>query len=729
MYKRSFIYCALCLAAVELASGGDISFSDVNRAYLAGRQTLAVAAADFNGDGILDLAAANRGVRYPGGGLSLFLGRADGTFEPQRAIIAGNLQPAEVVAADFNNDGKQDVALSNSSTISVMLGNGDATFQASKTGFAGYNLHQLAIADFNNDGNIDAAVNANDQTGAIRLVSVLLGDGAGGLGAPRFVGIGRSGSVLDQNFCVGDFNGDGKPDLVVGLNGATALSAFFGNGDGTFGAPKALPHVHGDFILSGMPIAGDFNGDGKRDVAVGTNQTDQRYSDIEFFSGDGNGNFANPKVSNDIGASFTLLAADFNGDSIPDLAVTLANSFGDPAGTPRPRYGNGDGTFREAPGDFFVIDGNGVGMASGDFNRDGNLDVAAPVSSGAVEVAFGLGMGTAVFPYSFGGGSWVVVADFNRDGNQDVAFSRSVQLGNGDGTFSGVDTLDTLYLPVAATVGDFNRDGIPDIAIATYDGSVALFRGIGDGTFRDAQYWPAGNVLLDIAEGDFNGDGNLDLAVLQGGPPPAPSSVALLFGDGHGSFRAPIFIGAGDGCTRIAAGDLNGDGKLDLAVSDKSASGAGYLALLIGNGDGTFQSPSFLTTGNSPALILITDLNGDGITDLVATDFANETLAVLIGSGAGQFGAPVIYKQVGAGTPPGGLAAGDWNGDGNLDLMVSSNLSVILPGNGDGTFGFAQAFATFDGNGIGAADFNNDGKLDTALVGDYEGMLLLNTTR
>ena len=217
----------------------------------------AIAVGDFNGDGKLDLAVGNAGV----GTVSILLGVGDGTFGAKTDFGVG-INPESIAVGDFNGDGKVDLAVANldSNTVSILLGAGDGTFGA-KTDFAtGFLPFSVAVGDFNGDGNLDLAVANSDAF----TVSVLLGTGTGTFGAKTdFITGGPSDSVA-----VGDFNGDGKLDLAVGnqnnLSGLNTVSVLLGTGTGAFGAKT-------DFITSGSPFAltaGDFNGDGKLDLVT-----------------------------------------------------------------------------------------------------------------------------------------------------------------------------------------------------------------------------------------------------------------------------------------------------------------------------------------------------------------------------------------------------------------------------------------------------------------------------
>jgi hypothetical protein len=227
-----------------------------------GTDPQAVAVGDFNGDGLLDVAVANFGLQVGGndGRLSILLRRSDGGFN--QTLLTLGINPNAVAVADLNRDGIPDVVVSNfgSNTVSVLLGNGDGTFQAAQNFNTGSGPDAVTAGDFNGDGIPDLAV-ANQKDGT---VSILLGNGNGTFKS----GVAYPAASLPLALAMGDFNGDGKTDLAVG--DATALSGnvslLFGNGDGTFQSPANFS-VGTNNATPGV-VAGDFNRDGRLDLAV-----------------------------------------------------------------------------------------------------------------------------------------------------------------------------------------------------------------------------------------------------------------------------------------------------------------------------------------------------------------------------------------------------------------------------------------------------------------------------
>jgi hypothetical protein len=351
--------------------------------YVVGANPQAIVTADVNGDGRLDLITANAGSNS----ISVLLGLPSskkvpaGTFAAARDYAVGP-GPYSLAVGDFNGDGKPDIAVGVSGGMSVLLGNGDGTFQAARNSPLGLGRY-IAVADVNGDGKLDLLSNYYG-------LSVLLGNGDGTFRAGPTTAI----PFVDAT-AVGDFNGDGRLDVIAtvgdGINTAdTSVALMLGNGDGTFGSPQTIwtPSSNERFF-SALTVA-DFNHDGKLDVAVGWGMVNTNGAEL--------------------------------------FIDVLLN--------------NGDGTFSPYSGGPSTIDNIGpttvVGLTSADINHDGNLDlIADSTGTSTVAVVFGRGDGGFGGPgfgeQTFsGGGTGLVVGDFNNDGYADVA------LVGGDGTGAGV---------------------------------------------------------------------------------------------------------------------------------------------------------------------------------------------------------------------------------------------------------------------------------------------------
>jgi hypothetical protein len=319
----------------------------------------------------------------------------------------------------------------------------------------------------------------------------------------------------------------------------------------------------------------------------------------------------------------------------------------------------------------------------------------------------------------------LALGDFNGDGIPDLAVSEfgvDILLGNGDGTFQP-RVLAPGFLPYIEfiAVGDFNGDGKLDLAVAycndtfptSQPGAVEILLGNGDGTFNLAAASPAtGNTPTGIATGDFNGDGNLDLAISNG----SSNTVTILLGNGNGTFNAAGSPATGNSPSSLVVGDFNGDGKPDLAVTNATDN---TVTILLGNGDGTFKAAASPVTGNRPSAIAAGDFNGKGKVDLAVANAAGNTITILLGNGDGTFTAATGPAIAGPIFSP--IAVADFNGDGIADLAVGGNAPALLLGNGDGTFTPSAPLSPFfyPIQSVVAADLDGDGIAD--VVDSTEG--------
>jgi hypothetical protein len=446
-----------------------------------------------------------------------------------------------------------------------------------------------------------------------------------------------------------DVNRDGNSDLIIrqqqspsaSLSDCCAVYILLGNGDGTFGSPRSFEAVpYYSLATNILMVAADFNGDGNPDLALGGGILFGQGS-VSILLGDGHGGF---------------------GDQFPRYPYAAAS-------LPPPH----------------------ASVAVGDFNRDGAMDAAAvnPVSN-EVAVLLGNGRGALDGARQFAAGSGpaaVAVADFNRDDKADLVTANStgndvtVMLGNGDGTFQPPMHTAVGTAPVAIVVADFNLDGKPDVAVANSGSNdVTILLGTGLGTFGRSYGVGVGTGPDGIAVGDFNGDGKPDLAVTN----LASQTVSILLGNGDGTFRSAGDLPVVAAPYAIAIGDFNLDGKLDLAVAvayQGHANAPAINAVLVaeGNGDGTFQPWTQWDVAMGPAAIVVGDFNLDGRPDVITANSITNDISVLLGSGDSQF-RPLV--NVGADYFASALAVADFNGDGKPDLVVADpangRLTVLL---------------------------------------------------
>jgi hypothetical protein len=444
----------------------------------------------------------------------------------------------------------------------------------------------------------------------------------------------------------------GGSGFTLTVNGTEFVSSSIVNWNGTALATTFVSSLQ----LTATVPAPDIATPGTASVTVSNPPPGGGTSNVMYFDV---ANQASSLVFSNFYSSFgevesSIIAVDFNGDGKLDLA-----SVGGSANVFLIELGNGDGTF-QAPLQY-PVGNEPSGVFAADFNGDGKLDVAV----------------------------------VNSQDN-----TVSILLGNGDGTFQAAKSFATGGFPFSVTSGDFNGDGKLDLAVAcggngsiNESGSISILLGNGDGTFQNhVDYTPPGTGLQTISAmtmGDFNGDGNLDAALVDEGAE-GQNDLFILLGNGDGTFQFnnPVPI-VGQVLWMLAA-DVNGDGKLDLVNSLHSE---GDIAVLIGNGDGTFQPPvEYSTGGNYPLQTVAGDLNADGKLDLAVANEPNDlsTVAVLLGNGDGTFQSPITFStdifDCGVGNCfPFALAVGDFNGDGEADLAATlantpNDLLVLLQG-------------------------------------------------
>ena len=351
-------------------------------------------------------------------------------------------------------------------------------------------------------------------------------------------------------------------------------------------------------------------------------------------------------------------------------------------------------------------------------------------------------------PMSFGAGlssAFVAAGDFNNDGKQDLVVANreyftsdvALLLGDGTGNFGTAKHFPVGREPVYVVAGDFNGDQNLDFATANSYveratptlGTVSVRLGDGKGDFGPPINTVAGASPSSLATGDFNNDGRLDLAVgtvgfalINEGPFVVFSGgVSVLLGDGAGGFnqsQAPDFQKVS--VASIATGDLNGDGKLDLALGlvpqPMVSGGSPHVMTMIGNGAGKFTIDQDFVITSAPISIVLGDFNHDGKLDLVNVDSKQgdffKTITIRLGTGTGTFASPTSLP---ISSNPQFVAASDFNLDGNLDLVVANGRVYVTLGNGSGGFGLPTDQARFFDRGA-TGDFNNDGKPDLALL-------------
>ena len=611
---------------------------------------------DLNGDGELDVVAVVRGstLALYSGAIMIFLGNGDGTFQAPSRYGLPAYGSNSVAVGDLNGDGKPDLAIATSGFvrgeghITILRNIGEGKFSYDGNAFANLDYPgSVALADLNGDGNLDLVF--SNATGP-RVVDIALGNGDGTFGPLAEF------PVNGDSLAVGDVNGDGIPDIVT-----DGISILFGDGKGGISNRKDFKGGQA-YDFGSMVMLTDFDGDGEVDIVIGTGNPKFFVGNgLTVVFGKGGGNFETAPVTNINGdcppycGAVSMAASDLNLDGIPDLIYVHQSDS---------RY----------PGALTVLQGKGDGTFFPVFQHDFQYDQSNPDQITATSV---------------------VSADFDNDGKPDVAVAIGhvpgssevhVFIGGGDGTLRPTSILrvPAQYIQ-SISAADFNSDGNIDIVVLTRTGdptrlaenAIWVYMGKGDGTFSSPFSNAAGSRPNSLAIGDFNNDGKLDLAIANSAVTLQTANVALLLGKGDGTFAsgASIPLSAPSinsntfvfGPMQLISADFNGDGQLDLAARLGSTGGDdGGFAILVGNGDGTFQTP-ILRPGRFRNM-LAADFNGDGILDLAGGS------AIFIGNGDGTFQAALEIPSADI------HVVADFNGDGMIDFgeIFGSGVAAVL---------------------------------------------------
>jgi uncharacterized protein (TIGR03437 family) len=631
--------------------------------------------------GIYDRAGVNQ--------LVTAISKPDRSFDRQVGYPVA-LNPSRIMLGDFNEDGNRDVAVvsygdyrSAGSFVSILLGKGDGTFGDAVQLPAGAEATTGAVGDLNGDGHADIAVlNSGSSQTSTPTVRLLFGNGDGTFRALT----GASGPRYPTAVAIADVNGDGKPDLIVG---GTGISYLPGNGDGTFRAPITVSSAGRALYVA----VGDFNEDGRPDIASSDGDK------LQLFVATADGNW---RWSASAAAGYSpweIIVTDFDLDGHLDLVAGTvdANAIAHIANETHVvvAFGKGDGTFEGAPS--YPLPAGPARIATADVNGDGIPDlITANGSGGGLSLLLGKGGATFEPPRqltpSSGSASLpgirdVAAADLNKDGKVDLVVTNSsvpavqVLQGRGDGTFGTPVSLAMTNNPLAVALGDFNGDGLLDIAAtgeaAGSSGSpaLAIFLANPGGGFRAGTTTVVGTSVGQLIAADINADGKFDLLLADAGTyganGPEKGGVLVLTGKGDGTFNAPVTLAAGYQVKSILLTDLNGDGVPDLLAAGSKPNYSNALAYLQGSAGGAFAAPVDIRTDFGPNSVAAGDFSGDGLIDLVVAHCCGDTqLGLYIGKGDGSFEPESLDSML---SSPVQVLAQDLDGDGRLDIVVGTN--------------------------------------------------------
>ncbi len=690
--------------------------------YPTGINPYNVLARDFSGDGKPDLAVANTGFSGTGTELSIFTNNGNGTFGFGIGYaVAGGFAPF-LHAADFNGDGKLDIFLRNQSFL-VFLNNGAGGFAqpltlGSVASLSGTGYASVSFGDFNGDSKTDI-VSSTYNSGTVLLITA---NNNNGFNAPLSFTAGARPGYMTPN----DFNRDGRLDLAVSNYDSGTVSVLLNNGNGGFNAAQ-----HYSAGSDPLEIAsGDFNGDSAPDLVLAYDAFATGNLKLAVLTNNGAGGFSVTKRYEKTGFANSLLIRDINSDGKLDLLMTtlsgmikhltvLAGNGTGEFGAPAYFNTGGGQAIQIYEGDF-----NNDGKPDFVTPHRESRDVGVLLNDGAG------GLAATSTTYGINGSPiQLAAADLNGDGKSDLVATSfgntnagpSLLLSDVNSRLS-TSTIDNTLSRGAALV-DLNSDNKPDLVTTSNTSAVTIHQNAGAGKFNPPVRINVGGELGVLATADFNGDGKGDVAALNH----TTNTVKILLSNGAGSFLSADEYPAGSfgGSTNfILATDLNADGKSDLIVTNSFS--AQRTLVLLNTGNGAFSAPTTLASGSLPLSCTAGDFNGDGNKDLAIANNGSATITILPGNGAGGFG---TGTNLNVGANPLAVAAVDFNGDGKLDLAAGIGRSTapyntsirIYPGNGAGGFGtpieypIAFNFSSFSGPSILATgDFNGDGKIDLA---------------
>ncbi len=619
--------------------------------------------------------------------------------------------PTSLAAADLDGDGRTDFALGQEpQAFSLALQSthglypGDLPFVST----SGTSTRAVRAADMDSDGDVDLVF------GAERLL-VARNDGAGGFGIIDQYPLPWFSEVL----VLVDIDLDGDVDVVTG-HAPGSLALRLNDGQGNLAAPIVVsPPGHAPKSIA----IGLIDSDAWPDIITGDNQHPAEFA---LHRGLGGGVFAAPVIFA-VGATPTtqhLALGDVTGDGLLDLVYGAVDDI------VHVLAGDGAGGFSEVGA--YVCDATMVCLALADLDRDGDLDVIGGAQiTGSVQIFLNQGAGVLTSATSWTAGAGVkgiACVDVNADGAIDVVVAAAesngmlILLGDGEG---GLRTPQRTSAGVSESGGsirllrnaDVDLDGRNDLIYLAREDSLSNWRmcvrrGLGGGAFDAATWMDVGPAAAGYVLCQLDSDGVLDVAVLENGAP------TLYLGDGAGGFTLSASLTVLAGAVELAAGDITGDGRVDLVVTTQvwcppPVSCPRFdVGVYAGDGAGGAALPVILTAGPNPTAPVIGDVDGDGLDDLIVFNAGDGTRSLF------KQVAPATYvTSISAHGPARASTLADVDGDGVLDLVTLDNAPAAhwRAGDGLGGFGVSQQVGEGGDDVLELADLDGDGDLDLAL--------------
>jgi hypothetical protein len=635
-----------------------------------GNTPVSLVAGNFTANGHLDLATGNLDPSSGVSNISVLVGKGDGTFEQAHSTATGSGYAA-IATGDFTSNGNLGVAVLDtiSNSVSILPGNGDGTFQQPLTFAlpAGSGASGMVAADFNGDGRLDLAI-AEPALGAVQI---FLGNGDGTFEDLAPISVPGASSLV-----AADFTDNGRIDLAVASASMSTVTILMNDGDGTFANTETMALATPFSDPVGI-VAGNF-GNGQVDLAV----ADEAAADVTVVMNDGRGNFTvQAPISLGTGFFFglSLVAGNFTSSGFTDLAVAMNDFF--TGNSIQVLLCEGPGVF--VPGQTITLAGASTGgttpvaIVTGDFTNNGITDLATADSNGNGDdysVYLGNGDGTFEAPASFslggtGSSTALVTGDFRGNGQTDLAIAQTgpdnvyVQLSNGDGTFANPSVVN-LVSRDTPVVTYFSGTANPGIAVVDSAGDILYRAG-----------FPGEPGIFEQLVTVNPGEPSRDIAFVQTQFGPALASVDAFdnaisfFALRPTGFVLVAKLATGRLPAQILAADLDNSGATDLVVRN---AGDGTISVYMGNGGGWFLAPINFSVGLGNSDIEVADLHNDGLMDILYTNSVSGEIGVLQNLGNGSFASPAIYQ---AGPGPYGVTGTD-NPDAVTSLEATESVTV-----------------------------------------------------